>query len=367
MAKPSKTVLQFGTGRFLRSFVDLFIHEANRSSETELVVIAVQSTGSERARKLSDGPFHVAIRGVSNGKIVDSVQTVEAVRRGVSADEDWDAVIQAAEDESLSIIVSNTTEAGLSLDAIDSVLMGVPSSYPAKLLAALLARYEAGGAGLTILPCELVDRNAQILRDLVVEQANIWDVDREAISWVREENRWCNTLVDRIVSAPPDDHPLYKSDPLLSVAEPFAFWAIESGDILPFTHPAIECVDDVSPFSLRKVRILNGAHTALVERAGEKFVTVREAMAHQETRDWLESLVTDEIVPCVEDRVDGASQFARDVFERFENPFLDHRLADIALHQAEKVKVRLLPTYNEYRQRFGKPPTLLGQALAQHL
>lgn len=90
-------------------------------------------------------------------------------------------------------------------------------------------------------------------------------------------------------------------------------------------------------------------------------------MDDQDTRDWLGSVVHDEIVPCLEDRVEGASQFAADVFERFDNPFLDHRLQDIALHQEEKAKVRLLSTYADYKRQFGKPPTLLGQALENYL
>jgi tagaturonate reductase len=365
VAEP-KIILQFGTGRFLRSFVDLFVHEANLTSDHVQKIVAVQSTGSERARQLDHGPFHVAIRGVSGGRVVDSIQTIESVQTGLAAEEDWDTVLEVSRDDSLQIIVSNTTEAGLSRDDQDD-LEGVPRSYPAKLLSVLLARFSAGLSGLTILPCELVDDNAKVLRDLVLEQAVAWEVAGDAFDWVRDENRWCPTLVDRIVSAPTDSHPLFEMDRLLSVAEPFAFWAIESQDPVPIDHPVIQCVDDVSAFALRKVRILNGAHTALVEKAKDDFVTVREAMAHEETRDWLESVVTDEIVPCVEDRVEGASQFARDVFERFENPFLDHRLADIALHQAEKIKVRLLPTYNDYQRLFGKPPALLGQALSPHL
>lgn len=367
MTKPAETILQFGTGRFLRSFVDLFVHESNLASDRNQRIVVVQSMGVERARQLSGGPFHVAIRGVSDGCVVDTVQVVKSVQRGLSAVKEWNSVIDLSQEDSLQTIVSNTTEAGLSLDPRDNKPAGVPRSYPAKLLSLLLARFRAGLGGLAILPCELVDDNARVLRDLVLKQAELWDVEGDAIDWLREENKWCNTLVDRIVSAPPDTHLLYQTDPLLSVAEPFAFWGIELNGPSPIDHPAIQYVDDVSAFALRKVRILNGAHTALVEKSKDSFVTVREAMLDQDTRNWLESVVTEEIVPCVDDRVEDAGQFALDVFERFENPFLDHRLTDIALHQAEKIKVRLLPTYNDYYQKFGKPPALLGQLISQNL
>ena len=366
MSESCDTILQFGSGRFLRSFVDLFVHESNQGVDQEQNIVVVQSTGSERARQLSRGPFNVAIRGLSDGQTIDSVTAVESVSRALSATEEWQEVTRVAQAASFRTIVSNTTEAGLALDPADTVRSGVPGSYPAKLLDVLLSRYEAEESGLTILPCELVEQNADVLRELVVNQAEIWGIGADAASWVRSENRWCNTLVDRIVSAPPDDHPLLAKDPLLSVTEPFALWAVETRDDLPIQHPAIERVDDVSRYALRKVRILNGAHTALVDRALHTFVTVREAMVDPDTRTWLTELVHDEIVPTVTDRVDDAAAFADQVFERFDNPFLDHRLADIALHHEGKIEVRLRPTYNEYCEKFGKPPRLLAKVVERY-
>src|SRR5712664_1565707 len=93
---------------------------------------------------------------------------------------------------------------------------------------------------------------------------------------------WLNTLVDRIVVGPPKDHHLYGKDPLLIMAEPFAFWALEDKPLAgPFVqHPAITRSNNVMPYFLRKVRILNGAHTALLIKARRKdYALVREAMA----------------------------------------------------------------------------------------
>ena len=360
-------ILQFGTGRFLRSFVDLFVSESNTAGRSSCEIVAVQSTGSDRARHLNVGPFHVAIRGMECGERIDRVETVHSVKCGLSADEAWASVVELAVDPMLNLVVSNTTEAGLALDETEAVRSGVPASYPAKLLDVLLHRFEAGLDGVSILPCELVDGNGHLLRDLVVAQSDRWQVDDNVRSWLMEGNVWCNTLVDRIVSAPPDDHPLLKEDPLLSCAEPFALWAIDTVSADPIDHPAIEIVEDVTTYALRKMRVLNGAHTALVAHALGRFTTVREAMADADTRDWLTTLVRDELVPCVKDRVDDAEGFASSVFERFDNPFLDHRLEDIALHQEDKVRVRLLPSYEDYKRMFGRPPALLGKAIADYL
>ena len=73
----------------------------------------------------------------------------------------------------------------------------------------------------------------------------------------------------------------------------------------------------------------------------------------------------DEVVPVLQGRVDDPAGFARQVLDRFRNPFLDHKLSDIALHHESKVKVRLVPTALEYRVKFGKEPAMLSETLAK--
>jgi tagaturonate reductase len=366
-----ETVLQFGTGKFLRCFVDLFVDEANRGCGQPLGrVVAVQSTGIERADAINaqQGRYHAAIRGLAGGERVDRTLELAGVSRALAAGDDWPAVLEVARSESLRLIVSNTTEAGLALDESDQPGAAPPRSFPAKLLAVLLARQDAGLDGVTILPCELVDGNADRLRELVLEQAGRWGVAPSQVDWLRTACCWHNTLVDRIVSAPPAGDPLAEQDPLYAVTEPFALWLIEGAPDLGSLgeHPAVQLVEHLAPYALRKVRILNGAHTALVAKARPLgFETVREAVANTAVRAWLEELLFDEIIPTIADRVDqaDAEQFARDVLERFANPFLDHRLADIALHHEVKLGTRLVPTYKEYRKRFGLTPRLLGEVL----
>jgi len=366
-----ESILQFGTGKFLRCFVDLFVDEANRGcGEPAGRVVALQSTGAERAATINrqQGRYHVAIRGLMGGEKVDRTIELAPISRALAAPDDWPAVFDVARSESLRLVVSNTTEAGLALDADDRPGTAPPRSFPAKLLGVLLARQEAGLDGVAILPCELVEGNADRLLELVLEQAGRWQVPPSQIDWLRGACSWHNTLVDRIVSAPSPGDPLAERDPLYAVAEPFALWLIEGAPELGSLvgHPAVQVVDDLAPYALRKVRILNGAHTALVAKARPLgFETVREAVADPGLGAWLEELLFDEIIPTIVDRVEqaGAEQFARDVLERFANPFLDHRLADIALHHDVKLGTRLVPTYEEYRRRFGRTPRLLGDVL----
>jgi tagaturonate reductase len=368
------TILQFGTGRFLRAFADLFAHEMNASrtqispSPVSASVVAVQSTGPDRVSQfnVSAGRYHVAVRGLQDGQPVDRMVEVSSVRRAFAAQSEWQEVVAVACSESLAAIVSNATEAGYALDPADAPGDAPPRSFPAKLLAALAARFEVGQPGVTILPCELLEENGQRLRRLVLDQAARWGLSNSLRDWIDGGCTWRNTLVDRIVSAPRADDPMAARDPLFAVAEPFALWLIEgtAAAAVLGDHPAVQSVNALEPYRLRKVRILNGAHTALVAKARPLgFETVRQAVLDPEIGAWLEQLLFDEIVPTIEDRADRAGQFAHQCLERFANPYLDHRLADIALAHDTKLQTRLMPTYREFAARFGRPPRLLSEAL----
>lgn len=355
-------ILQFGAGNFLRAFVDLFVSEAGFDE-----VIVVQSTGIERAEALNraGGKYHVAVQGFAEGRVIDETVEVSSIKEALHAGTQWVEVLAAARTPDLRWIVSNTTEAGFVLEETDRQRGGLPLSFPAKLLAVLLERQAAGLPGPVILPCELIERNGEKLRGLVLEQAARWDVPPEAVEWLNG-CRWVNNLVDRIVPGPPKMHELLGRDPLLLSAEPFALWAIESDEPFDLKHPGVITAADITPFYLRKVRILNGLHSALVCKAMPMGIgTVRECLEHAEIAAWLEELLFQEIVPVLEGRVEDPAGFARVTLDRFRNPFLEHKLSAIALNHEAKMKVRLLPTYEEYRSKFGKEPRLLGELIRE--
>jgi tagaturonate reductase len=363
-----ETILQFGSGRFLRAFADLFIHQANAQQQIGRIVI-VQSTGGERAGGLNrqGGRYHVLVRGIEAGQVIDHIEPCESISRALVAAQQWPEVLELARSPQLRVVLSNTTEKGYDLDPADGPNDAPPRSFPAKLLAVLRARFEAGLPGLTIVPCELRERQADVLRGLVVDLGRSWNLSADFLGWLENQCHWLNTLVDRIVTGTPADHPLLASDPMLTACEPYALFAIEdkpaAGRFL--NHPAVVWTPDVMPYFLRKVRLLNGGHTALLIKAWPRgFRTVREAVNDAELGPWLERLLLDEIAPVLQGRVEDPSGFARQVLDRFRNPFIEHQLADIALHHATKVQVRLVPTRDEYRQRFGKEPALLNEVLA---
>jgi len=415
------TLLQFGAGNFLRAFADLFVHEMNQEGaaltpvpspaavegclghrqyrlhakpalirqqaplyrrgrgdggEGSLRIVVVQSTDGERARLLNEagGRYYVLVCGLENGQRVERVQIVASIDRAFVAATEWPRVVEAACAPDLRAVLSNTTEAGLVRDPADEVGppaegAAAPHGFPARLLALLKARFDAGQPPVVLLPCELFEQNGQKLKALVREQAALWGWDRDAgfAEWLADGCAWPNSLVDRIVSGRPAAHPLLAEDPLLTVCEPYAFWAVENRPGTEFLdHPAIHRVPDITPYALRKVRILNGAHTALVAycRKHRPDITfVREALADPTINDWVRGLLFEEVLPTMGDRVPDAEAFAHQTLERFANPFLDHKLSDIALHHDKKVPVRLVSTRDEYVARFGRRPVRLSEAI----
>ena len=372
MSPLPETILQFGSGKFLRAFADLFIHQANEQGQNIGRVVVVQSTGSDRASSLmaQGGRYQVVIRGYENGETIDRVEECASLSRALVAGTQWNELRRVICSPDLRFILSNTTEAGFNTDPDDRPEDTPPRSFPAKLIVLLGARFDAGLPGLTIIPCELLEGNASLLRATVLKLAEEWRYHKAFITWLRDECVWLHTLVDRIVAGTPMNHPLLASDPMLIMAEPFAFWALEEHPkAFPFVkHPAIKRTQDVMPYFLRKVRILNAGHTALLIKAMPLgYRLVREAMQDKKIVQWLESLLFDEIVPLLAGRVEEPDRFARQTLDRFRNPFLDHKFSDIALHQYNKIKIRLQSSLDEYIQHYNREPVLLKDVVAEGL
>lgn len=368
----NETILQFGGGRFLRAFIDRFVQHANEGGQNVGQIVVVQSTPGPRAELLNQQPdgYHVLVRGYEEGAVVDRVEVVRSIRRALIAATQWEQVLELARSPDLRHVVSNATETGyvLGADAIDAQ---PPQTLPAKLTRLLWERFQADCPPLVLLPCELIEHNADRLLSLVQEQARRWSLPSQFIDWITGECWWLNSLVDCIVTDGPQDHPLAAQDQLLICAEPYALWALQVPAARPpqlFRDPALVTTADVTPYFLRKVRILNALHTAMVCKfmpAG--FQTVQQVMQDKAAVRWLRDLLFEEILPAIAHRIEHGALFADQVLDRFRNPFQAHLLSNIALNHAEKMRIRLLTTRQEYEALFGKPPRLLVELLAAPL
>ena len=379
-----ETMLQFGTGAFLRGFVEWFVDEANRAGRALGRAVLVSSTGSGRAARLSDQDhlYTLCVRGLDDGERVDRSRVIPVVSRALSARDDWPSVLAFARSPDLWLVTSNTTEVGITLDANDRHDADPPRSFPGKLTAVLYERARAFDydpqAGLVVLPCELIERNGDTLRDIVLTLADRWALGDAFADWVRSATVFCNTLVDRIVPGQPEPAEreslfgrLRYADDLLTVAEPYRLWAIEaSKEARARLEPlagleGIEIVDDGTPYRVRKVRILNGAHTISVPAAYLcGCTTVREAVEDPDVGAFIRRVMLREIVPSLDLPAGMATAFAHAVLERFANPFIRHELLDITFQQTTKMRVRVVPSLLDYTRKNGSAPESMAFGFA---
>ena len=375
-------VIQFGEGNFLRAFVDYMIDVANEAGvfDGSIAIVKPISFGSLEMFNQQDNLYTVVLRGKENGQTVNDSRIVTSVSKVMDCKDDYEDYMGLAKLESLRFVVSNTTEAGIVLDKNDS-MEGLPATYPGKLTKFLYERYltfdGAMDKGLIILPVELIENNGGKLKECVLALCDCWALPAEFKNWIKEACVFCSTLVDRIVTGYPRNEvaaiceELGYQDNLVDVGEPFGLWVIESDkDIskeFPLDQAGLPVVftDNQKPYRERKVRVLNGAHTSSV-LAGYLYGLdiVRDCMHDEVMGKFIRQVVMDEIVPQVPLPLDEVKAFAASVFERFENPFIDHALLSISLNSVSKWKARVLPSFKDHVANKGELPRLITFSLA---
>ncbi len=375
-------VLQFGEGNFLRGFVGWMLERMNRRGLFNGRAVLVQPIAEGLGERINqqDGLYTVLLRGVAAGAMLEQRELVTSVSRCLNPYRDFDAVLGLARQPELRFVVSNTTEAGIRLDPDDRLDARPACSFPAKLTQLLYARFlhfKADPAkGWVMLPCELIERNGDALERAVKQLAQNWALPAAFEAWLNQSCVFTNTLVDRIITGFPKDETddltaqLGYRDALIVAGEVFHCWVIESPrpleEELPLVQAGLDVVwtTDMTPYRERKVRILNGAHTLVALAAflaGKD--TVRDCMDDPLFRRYVESALSNEILPTLTLPAAELSSFAGSVLERFGNPFIQHQLLNISLNSVSKYKARLLGTLLD-NQRAGRSSARLEFALA---
>ena len=208
LALPERAV-QFGTGAFLRGFIEYFLDIANASGQFNGRVVAIGSTSSGRDLAFAgqDGLYTLVTRGITQGATKEERRVIGSVSRALSAASDWDAVLACARAPDLALVFSNTTEIGITYDPLDTFDAVPPRSFPGKLTRFLYERAQAfdfvSTHGVIVVPCELIPENGTQLRAIVGRLAAHWALDARFIRWLDAGVTFCNTLVDRIVPGAP--------------------------------------------------------------------------------------------------------------------------------------------------------------------
>jgi tagaturonate reductase len=376
-------VLQFGDGNFLRGFADWVIDILNEKTDFNGDIQIIRPLRKDRFKTIDeqDGLYHVQVRGLRNGKIVSENRLITCVAGAINPYTEFQPFLKSAENPDLQFVISNTTEAGLVFNSSDNNPDELPESFPAKLTLLLFRRFTVFHGdpekGLVLMPCELIDKNGDVLKKILLQYCSVWKLPDAFIQWLNHHNTFCNSLVDRIVPGFPKEtmaelqEATGFEDHRAVAAEPFFLWVIEAPAFVQQEFPAekaglsVKYVTDLAPYAIRKVRILNGAHTALVPVAYLRGIkTVRESVEDPFAGDFIRKAIYEEIIPTLDLPVEELRQFAGDVLERFQNPFIRHELKSIAMNSISKFRIRVLPTIKEYHKRSGKLPKRLVYSLA---
>ena len=375
--------IQFGEGNFLRAFIDYCLQILNEKTHFTGKVNIIQPlpNGTIDQLKRQNGKYHLFQEGIDAGKKIREKQEIDCIDQMINPYEDFDQFLKLAENENLTFVFSNTTEAGISLDQKDVFRAKPPRSFPGKLTRLLHHRYKTFNGdpskALHIMPCELIEKNGSKLKEIILELCEIWQLEDDFKSWIHT-NYFYNTLVDRIVPGfPKNDLEFYQKnlpyeDQLMVTCEPFFLWVIEGSPKLLEIFPVnqlenidVKVVPDLSIFRTRKVRILNGSHTSIVPVGLlHGTPTVSQSLSDDFLKKFLSQTLFDEIIPSVDFDKQELENYAHSVLERFSNPFIVHQLEDISLNSISKFKVRVLPSLLSYYQKEGKVPKNLTFAMA---
>ena len=314
-------IVHLGLGAFHRAHQAVYTEDAGG---WEICGVAWRSRAVVDALRANRGRYTVISRGPDR----DESRTVSVIRETLVAAEEPDAVVARIASPETHVVTLTITEGGYERGGI------------LELLARGIA--ERDGAPLTVLSCDNVPRNGEVLRGLLGDVA-----------------AFPCTMVDRIVPTP--------ADPLTVVAEPFSQWVIEDAFAGPrpaWERAGAELVVDARPHELLKLRLLNASHSALAHLGLPRgHTTVAEAIADPELEAFVRSLLEEELIPTVGPDPDPHAYVER-MLERFRNPRIEHRLEQIAAGAEHKIAQRLLPAAEQLRAE-GREPVLINRVVRQ--
>lgn len=385
LPKYSEKVIQFGEGNFLRCFFDWQLDIINKNTDLNAGVAVVRPIDFDVVPLLDtqDGLYTAIIRGINeSGEVVKDYTIISSINREIPIYKNFKEYLQLAHNPEMRFIVSNTTEAGIAFDAKDKYEDAPQSTFPGKLTRLMHERFLAFNGDMTkgfiLMPCELIDYNGEELKKMVLKYADLWNLGEDFKNWLVNGNIWCSTLVDRIVTGYPrgEKEALTKElgyeDNFITTGEYFYLFVIQGPKDILTRELKLEglnlnilIVDDLKPYKMRKVGILNGAHTAMVPVAYLYGIdTVRETMENDDIRNFIELAIDEEIIPALDMDDKELREFKEAVINRFKNPYVKHMLMDISLNSMAKYKSRILPQVLETYKRTGKLPKRLLFSLA---
>lgn len=376
-------IIQFGEGNFLRAFVDWIVWKTNQKADFNAGVVLVQpiEKGMVDMINAQDGLYHLNLQGIDKGEAVDSIEMIDVINRGINPYREFDQYLALAENPEIRFVISNTTEAGIAFDPSCKFEDKPASSYPGKLTQLLYHRYEYFkgdmSKGFIIFPCELIFLNGKELKKCIYQYIDLWNLGDGFRNWFENACGVYCTLVDRIVPGYPKDTidqihgRIGYDDKIVVKAEIFHLWVIEAPEEVAKEFPADKAglnvlfVPSEAPYHERKVTLLNGPHTVLSPVGYLSGLdTVKECVEDPEIGKFIHKVMFDELLETCDLPKPELEKFAKDVIDRFVNPYVKHFVTSIMLNSFPKFRTRDLPGLKTYLERKGELPQGLVLGLA---
>ncbi len=382
-------IVHLGLGAFARAHL-VAINDAaldaavSTAAATDwgIVGVSLRHAAVRDALAPRDNLYTLALRDAGG----TALRTLGSLLAVLVAPEDPQAVLSLIAQADTRIVSLTVTEKGYCHDSAtgtlrldqpdivhDLVDRDAPRSALGFLLRGLALRRARGLPGITLLSLDNLPANGDTLRGLLLEFAR--HADAELAPWIDAECSFPNSMVDRIVPRTSDTDRaavaalLGHEDRGCVVAEPFLAWAVEDRFVAgrpDWRAGGAQFVASAVPFEAMKLRMLNGAHSAIAYlgvQAG--WATVDEAMAQPTLARYVEALLRDEVAPTLAARLPGVDldAYCAQLMQRFANPALAHRCLQIAMDGSQKLPQRWLGTLRE-RLAAGAPIGHLALALA---
>lgn len=376
-------IVHLGLGAFFRAQGAVFTEAVLAGGDARWGILgaSLRSPDTRDALRPQDHLYTVAERGPQQERL----QVIGALTGVMVGAEDLPALIDAMAQPRVAIVSLTVTEKGYCYDPASGDLdeshadivhdlahPEAPRSAPALLVSAIARRRMQGVPPLTVLCCDNLPHNGATLRRIVSQFAALRD--RDLARFIEDAVAFPSTMLDRIVPATtPADRAsiaarLGMEDASPVVTEPYNQWVIE--DRFAGVRPAWDdhgatLVRDIAPYETMKLRLLNASHSLMAYLgylAGHE--TIADTIADPSFRRLVDGFMDAEVTPTLRlpASIDVAA-YKRALLERFANPALRHRTAQIAMDGSQKLPQRLLDTARE-RLRIGAPIPRLALAVA---
>lgn len=387
LLKAPEKILQLGWGKFMRGFVPDFVQSANAGGHYEGRILAVQREADKRsaAARRQNSLYTLILRGLESDRQIELKRVIGSVSRVLAADQAWPEIEETVRRRELRVVLSNATETGLKFDQEDPADARPPRSFPGKLVRLLFERWKATDgvdADLAIIPTELVLNNGPVMRELMLQQAEAWELGTGFVAWLQDSIHVASTLVDRIVVGTPRAELLAQEceaigyrDDLMTCCEPYYLFAIQADEFtqrhfpMHIATPNVRFVKDLSPFRRRKLRLLNGPQMVLTTLGILlDFNIVSESVRDPQVGPFTQETIWQEIIPAMgSDEAAANSDYARECYQRIGNPTIEHRLQGIRVDLTTKNAIRLFPSISDFMQLRQELPKRLLLTLAATL